>query len=132
MKKKQVNKEKTETELILEFLHNLASDTKNPENSPLNAILSFINEPSVITAIEKINDKLGCKYEDYIDYFWTIEDVENLIALKETDYEKYYTIIYYENILLNMLTKLFEIRYTIVLNFEDIYKSYLLELNTKN
>ena len=55
MKKKQVNKEKTETELILEFLHNLASDTKNPENSPLNAILSFINEPSVITAIEKIN-----------------------------------------------------------------------------
>ena len=125
-------KGKSETAVLLSFLHKVAGDAKTFENTPLNAIITFLNEPSVIDMIQQISEKMGCEYGDYTDYFWSFEDIQNLVALKESEPEKYYTVIHYENLLLNVLTDLFEVKFTIVLNPVDIYISYLLVLKTKN
>lgn len=86
----------------------------------------------IVDMIQQIGEKMGCEYSDYTDYFWSQEDIQNLVALKETEPEKYFTVIHYENLLLNVLTDLFDVKYTVVLNPLDIYSSYLLILKAKN
>ena len=115
----------------LDFLKKIASAEKVYETSPLNAIIAFLNEEYIIESIQQISSKLCCKYSDYTDYFWSFDDIAELVKLKDSDPEKYYTVIQYENILLNILGGLYEVKYNIVLNPEDIYKSYLLLLKTE-
>jgi len=122
---------KSESEVLLDFLKKIASAEKVYETSPLNAIIAFLNEEYIIESIQQISSKLCCKYSDYTDYFWSFDDIAELVKLKDTDPEKYYTVIQYENILLNILGGLYEVKYNIVLNPEDIYKSYLLLLKTE-
>lgn len=122
---------KSESEVLLDFLKKIASAEKVYETSPLNAIIAFLNEEYIIESIQQISSKLCCKYSDYTDYFWSFDDIAELVKLKDSDPEKYYTVIQYENILLNILGGLYEIKYNIVLNPEDIYKSYLLLLKTE-
>lgn len=122
---------KSESEVLLDFLKKIASAEKVYETSPLNAIIAFLNEEYIIESIQQISSKLCCKYSDYTDYFWSFDDIAELVKLKDSDPEKYYTVIQYENILLNILGDLYEVKYNIVLNPEDIYKSYLLLLKTE-
>lgn len=122
---------KSESEVLLDFLKKIASAEKVYETSPLNAIIAFLNEEYIIESIQQISSKLCCKYSDYTDYFWSFDDIAELVKLKDSDPEKYYTVIQYENILLNILRDLYEVKYNIVLNPEDIYKSYLLLLKTE-
>lgn len=122
---------KSESEVLLDFLKKIASAEKVYETSPLNAIIAFLNEEYIIESIQQISSKLCCKYSDYTDYFWSFDDIAELVKLKDSDSEKYYTVIQYENILLNILGGLYEVKYNIVLNPEDIYKSYLLLLKTE-
>lgn len=122
---------KSESEVLLDFLKKIASAEKVYETSPLNAIIAFLNEEYIIESIQQISSKLCCKYSDYTDYFWSFDDIAELVKLKDSDPEKYYTVIQYENILLNILGGLYEVKYNIVLNPEDIYKSYLLLLKTE-
>lgn len=122
---------KSESEVLLDFLKKIASAEKVYETSPLNAIIAFLNEEYIVESIQQISSKLCCKYSDYTDYFWSFDDIAELVKLKDSDPEKYYTVIQYENILLNILGGLYEIKYNIVLNPEDIYKSYLLLLKTE-
>ena len=130
MQKKNPNK-KSESGVLLDFLKKIASAEKVYETSPLNAIITFLNEEYIIESVQQISSKLCCKYSDYTDYFWSFDDIAELVKLKDSDPEKYYTVIQYENILLNILGGLYEIKYNIVLNPEDIYKSYLLLLKTE-
>lgn len=130
MQKKNPNK-KSESEVLLDFLKKIASAEKVYETSPLNAIIAFLNEEYIIESVQQISSKLCCKYSDYTDYFWSFDDIAELVKLKDSDPEKYYTVIQYENILLNILGGLYEVKYNIVLNPEDIYKSYLLLLKTE-
>jgi hypothetical protein len=123
---------KSETATLLSFLHKIAGDVAAFENTPLNAIITFLNEPMIVDMIQQIGEKMGCEYSDYTDYFWSQEDIQNLVTLKETEPEKYFTVIHYENLLLNVLTDLFDVKYTVVLNPLDIYSSYLLILKAKN
>lgn len=122
---------KSESEVLLDFLKKIASAEKVYETSPLNAIIAFLNEEYIIESVQQISSKLCCKYSDYTDYFWSFDDIVELVKLKDSDPEKYYTVIQYENILLNILGGLYEVKYNIVLNPEDIYKSYLLLLKTE-
>lgn len=122
---------KSESEILLDFLKKIASAEKVYETSPLNAIIAFLNEEYIVESIQQISSKLCCKYSDYTDYFWSFDDIAELVKLKDSDPEKYYTVIQYENILLNILGGLYEVKYNIVLNPEDIYKSYLLLLKTE-
>jgi hypothetical protein len=122
---------KSESEVLLDFLKKIASAEKVYETSPLNAIIAFLNEEYIVESIQQISSKLCCKYSDYTDYFWSFDDIAELVKLKDSDPEKYYTVIQYENILLNILGGLYEVKYSIVLNPEDIYKSYLLLLKTE-
>lgn len=122
---------KSESEVLLDFLKKIASAEKIYETSPLNAIIAFLNEEYIVESIQQISSKLCCKYSDYTDYFWSFDDIAELVKLKDSDPEKYYTVIQYENILLNILGGLYEVKYNIVLNPEDIYKSYLLLLKTE-
>ncbi|MBO7715610.1 MAG: hypothetical protein J6S85_18755 [Methanobrevibacter sp.] len=122
---------KSESEVLLDFLKKIASAEKVYETSPLNAIIAFLNEEYIVESIQQISSKLCCKYSDYTDYFWSFDDIAELVKLKDSDPEKYYTVIQYENILLNILGGLYEVKYNIVLNPEDIYKSYLLLLKTE-
>lgn len=122
---------KSESEVLLDFLKKIASAEKVYETSPLNAIIAFLNEEYIVESIQQISNKLCCKYSDYTDYFWSFDDIAELVKLKDSDPEKYYTVIQYENILLNILGGLYEVKYNIVLNPEDIYKSYLLLLKTE-
>lgn len=130
MQKQNPNK-KSESEVLLDFLKKIASAEKVYETSPLNAIIAFLNEEYIIESVQQISSKLCCKYSDYTDYFWSFDDIAELVKLKDSDPEKYYTVIQYENILLNILGGLYEVKYNIVLNPEDIYKSYLLLLKTE-
>ena len=122
---------KSESEVLLDFLKKIASVEKVYETSPLNAIIAFLNEEYIVESVQQISNKLCCKYSDYTDYFWSFDDIAELVKLKDSDPEKYYTVIQYENILLNILGGLYEVKYNIVLNPEDIYKSYLLLLKTE-
>lgn len=122
---------KSESEVLLDFLKKIASAEKVYETSPLNAIIAFLNEEYIVESVQQISSKLCCKYSDYTDYFWSFDDIAELVKLKDSDPEKYYTVIQYENILLNILGGLYEVKYNIVLNPEDIYKSYLLLLKTE-
>ena len=122
---------KSESEVLLDFLKKIASAEKVYETSQLNAIIAFLNEEYIVESVQQISSKLCCKYSDYTDYFWSFDDIAELVKLKDSDPEKYYTVIQYENILLNILGGLYEVKYNIVLNPEDIYKSYLLLLKTE-
>ena len=102
MQKQNPNK-KSESEVLLDFLKKIASAEKVYETSPLNAIIAFLNEEYIIESVQQISSKLCCKYSDYTDYFWSFDDIAELIKLKDSDPEKYYTVIQYENILLNIL-----------------------------
>ena len=69
-------------------------------------------------------------YELY-KMFDSIENIMSLIDLKEKDSEKYYTVIQYTNIMLNLLCSMLGMDQTIVLDPENLRKSYFLVIKLK-
>lgn len=120
----------TNKDAILNFLKNIANN--NIDSDPVDTIIEFLHRDINIDIIPVLLEKISCKYNDFNDYFESRTKIDELIALKETDLEKYYSIIHYENILLNMLCNIVEMPYTIVLDPDDLSKSYYLVIKLKN
>lgn len=121
--------EKTNTEQILKFLHDLAL-THSDIESPMDAIIEFINSDNTADIAEKVIDRLDCDI-DFHSYFKSREAVEELIALKETDIETYYKVIHFESVIINIMVTVVNCPYIIVLNPENLHKSFYLQLRLK-
>ena len=96
-----------------------------------DSIVNFLHQDEITDVIDLVKEKITCKYPDFLDYFDTTENIMALIDLKEEDPEKYYTVIHYANIMLNLLCSLLEMSQTIVLDAEDLRKSYFLVIKLK-
>jgi len=125
------SQKKTNTEQILSFLHDLAlNGAESNIESPMDAIVDFINSDITEGIAEKVIERLSINI-DFHSYFKDRNSVAELIALKETDVETYYKVIYYENVILNVMVSVVNCPYIIVLNPDDLHKSYYLQLRLK-
>lgn len=125
-----MNKHKmTNTELIINFLKKTAKNDN--DSNAMDAIIEFLQRDMLEDAIPIIIEKIKTDY-DFHSYFESCETINDLIALKTTEPEKYYSIIHFENILINILCALIEMPYIVVLEPEDLYKSYYLVINAKS
>ena len=61
-----------------------------------------------------------------------LDSVLNLVCLKESEPERYYNVVHYENILINILASIMGLKYRIVLNPEDLLHPYYLTLSRKS
>ena len=125
---KKSDKEITPTQTILRFLESF-NDGDSPET--FSSIVAFLQQDEVKDIIESISDRITCKYSDYLNYFDSTENIEKLIGLKEENPEKYYTVVHYSNLMLNLLCNILNMNQTIVLSPENLYKSYFLVIKVK-
>ena len=119
------------TQNILRFLESYSTDLDDESTEMFESIINFLHQEEITECIDMIKEKITCKYPDFLDYFDTTENILSLIELKEEDSEKYYTVIHYANIMLNLLCSLLELSQTIVLNPENLRKSYFLVIKLK-
>lgn len=125
------SQKKTNTDIILNFLHDIAKTGKSSNNeSPMDAIIEFINGDITEGIAEKVIKNISTNI-DFHSYFKSKESLDELIALKETDTETYYKVIHYENVILNIMVSVVNCPYIIVLNPEDLNKSFYLQLRFK-
>lgn len=125
------SQKKTNTEQILSFLHDLAlNGAESNIESPMDAIVDFINSDITEGIAEKVIERLSINI-DFHSYFKDQNSVAELITLKETDVETYYKVIYYESVILNVMVSVVNCPYIIVLNPDDLHKSYYLQLRLK-
>lgn len=124
-------KKLTPTQNILWFLESFNSVDESSMEM-FNSIIDFLHKEEISDVIELLCEKVDCKYDDFLNYFDSTEKIEELIDLKEEDPEKYYTVIQYTNIILNLICSLLEMEQTIILNPEDLRKSYFLVIKLKN
>lgn len=119
------------TKKLLDFLHNIFLPDSNVDDmSPMLAIIEFINGDITEGIADKIIDKLDIDI-DFHSYFKDMESVNELIKLKETDIDTYYKVIHFENIILNIMVSVVNCPYIIVLNPDNLHKSYYLQLRFK-
>ena len=124
-------KKLTPTESLLRFLESYGTVQEDKSTEMFDSIVNFLHQDEITEVIELVKEKITCKYPDFLDYFDTTENIMALIDLKEEDPEKYYTVIHYANIMLNLLCSLLEMSQTIVLDPEDLRKSYFLVIKLK-
>ena len=124
-------KKLTPTQSILRFLESYGTVQEDKSTEMFDSIVNFLHQDEISEVIELVKEKITCKYPDFLDYFDTTENIMALIDLKEEDPEKYYTVIHYANIMLNLLCSLLEMSQTIVLDPEDLRKSYFLVIKLK-
>lgn len=124
-------KKLTPTQSLLRFLESYGTVQEDKSTEMFDSIVSFLHQDEITDVIELVKEKITCKYPDFLDYFDTTENIMALIDLKEEDPEKYYTVIHYANIMLNLLCSLLEMSQTIVLDPEDLRKSYFLVIKLK-
>lgn len=122
----------TPTQSLLRFLESYGLNPVDDESTEMfESIVNFLHQEEIQEIIEMIKEKLTCKYPDFLDYFDCTENILSLIDLKTEDPEKYYTVIQYTNIMLNLLCSLLEMDQTIVLDPENLRKSYFLVIKLK-
>lgn len=124
-------KKLTPTQSILRFLESYGTVQEDKSTEMFDSIVNFLHQDEITDVIDLVKEKITCKYPDFFDYFDTTENIMTLIDLKEEDPEKYYTVIHYANIMLNLLCSLLEMSQTIVLEAEDLRKSYFLVIKLK-
>ena len=124
-------KKLTPTQSLLRFLESYGTVQDDKSTEMFDSIVSFLHQDEITDVIDLVKEKITCKYPDFLDYFDTTENIMALIDLKEEDPEKYYTVIHYANIMLNLLCSLLEMSQTIVLDPEDLRKSYFLVIKLK-
>lgn len=124
-------KKLTPTQSLLRFLESYGTAQEDKSMEMFDSIVNFLQQDEIADVIDSVKEKITCKYPDFLDYFDTTENIMTLIDLKEEDPEKYYTVIHYANIMLNLLCSLLEMNQTIVLDAEDLRKSYFLVIKLK-
>ena len=124
-------KKLTPTQSLLRFLESYGTVQEDKSTEMFDSIVNFLQQDEIVDVIDSVKEKITCKYPDFLDYFDTTENIMTLIDLKEEDPEKYYTVIHYANIMLNLLCSLLEMNQTIVLDAEDLRKSYFLVIKLK-
>lgn len=124
-------KKLTPTQSLLRFLESYGTVQEDKSTEMFDSIVNFLQQDEIADVIDSVKEKITCKYPDFLDYFDTTENIMTLIDLKEEDPEKYYTVIHYANIMLNLLCSLLEMNQTIVLDTEDLRKSYFLVIKLK-
>ena len=124
-------KKLTPTQSLLRFLESYGTVQDDKSTEMFDSIVNFLHQDEITDVIDLVKEKITCKYPDFLDYFDTTENIIALIDLKEEDPEKYYTVIHYANIMLNLLCSLLEMSQTIVLDPEDLRKSYFLVIKLK-
>ena len=124
-------KKLTPTQSLLRFLESYGTVQEDKSTEMFDSIVNFLHQDEISEVIDLVKEKITCKYPDFLDYFDTTENIMALIDLKEEDPEKYYTVIHYANIMLNLLCSLLEMSQTIVLDPEDLWKSYFLVIKLK-
>ena len=124
-------KKLTPTQSLLRFLESYGTVQDDKSTEMFDSIVNFLHQDEITDVIDLVKEKITCKYPDFLDYFDTTENIMALIDLKEEDPEKYYTVIHYANIMLNLLCSLLEMSQTIVLDPEDLRKSYFLVIKIK-
>lgn len=124
-------KKLTPTQSLLRFLESYGTVQEDKSTEMFDSIVNFLHQDEITDVIDLVKEKITCKYPDFLDYFDTTENIMALIDLKEEDPEKYYTVIHYANIMLNLLCSLLEMSQTIVLDPEDLRKSYFLVIKLK-
>lgn len=124
-------KKLTPTQSLLRFLESYGTVQEDKSTEMFDSIVNFLHQDEITDVIDLVKEKITCKYPDFLDYFDTTENIMALIDLKEEEPEKYYTVIHYANIMLNLLCSLLEMSQTIVLDPEDLRKSYFLVIKLK-
>ena len=124
-------KKLTPTQSLLRFLESYGTVQEDKSTEMFDSIVNFLHQDEITDVIDLVKEKITCKYPDFLDYFDTTENIMALIDLREEDPEKYYTVIHYANIMLNLLCSLLEMSQTIVLDPEDLRKSYFLVIKLK-
>ena len=124
-------KKLTPTQSLLRFLESYGTVQEDKSTEMFDSIVNFLQQDEIADVIDSVKEKITCKYSDFLDYFDTTENIMTLIDLKEEDPEKYYTVVHYANIMLNLLCSLLEMNQTIVLDTEDLRKSYFLVIKLK-
>ena len=124
-------KKLTPTQSLLRFLESYGTVQEDKSTEMFDSIVNFLQQDEIVDFIDSVKEKITCKYPDFFNYFDTTENIMALIDLKEEDPEKYYTVIHYANIMLNLLCSLLEMNQTIVLDTEDLRKSYFLVIKLK-
>ena len=124
-------KKLTPTQSLLRFLESYGTAQEDKSTEMFDSIVNFLQQDEIVDVIDSVKEKITCKYPDFLDYFDTTENIMTLIDLKEEDPEKYYTVVHYANIMLNLLCSLLEMNQTIVLDTEDLRKSYFLVIKLK-
>lgn len=124
-------KKLTPTQSLLRFLESYGTVQEDKSTEMFESIVNFLHQDEITDVIDLVKEKITCKYPDFLDYFDSTENIMALIDLKEEDPEKYYTVIHYANIMLNLLCSLLEMSQTIVLDSEDLRKSYFLVIKLK-
>ena len=121
----------TSTQSLLRFLESFGTNPPDESTEMFESIVNFLQQDEIQEIIEMIKEKLSCKYPDFLNYFDSIENIMSLIDLKEKDSEKYYTVVQYTNIMLNLLCSMLGMDQTIVLDPENLRKSYFLVIKLK-
>jgi len=121
----------TLTQSLLRFLESFGTNPSDESAEMFESIVNFLQQDEIQEIIEMIKEKLTCKYPDFLNYFDSTENIMSLIDLKEEDSEKYYTVIQYTNIMLNLLCSMLGMDQTIVLDPENLRKSYFLVIKLK-
>lgn len=115
---------------ILKYLENLALQDK-PD--PLETIVMFVTSDDFMEASGIVLDIMLTKDDtDFFTYFENIEKLRSLIKMRKQDIKKYYDIVYYENVLISMVSRILNLDYVITLNPDDLTKSYFIKLRYQN
>ena len=125
-------KKLTPTQSILHFLETYGTTPVEKSMEMFNRLVEFLHQEEFSEIIELLKERIDSQYPDFLDYFDTTENILALIDLKTENPDKYYTVIQYTNIILNLLCTMTDTGQVIVLNPEDLYKSYFLVVKLKN
>ena len=125
-------KKLTPTQSILHFLETYGTTPVEKSMEMFNSLVEFLHQEEFSEIIELLKERIDSEYPDFLDYFDTTENILALIDLKTENPDKYYTVIQYTNIILNLLCTMTDTGQVIVLNPEDLYKSYFLVVKLKN
>ena len=101
--------------------------------NPLSAIVEFINTEPVQQIYETVVESVNApECPEYYTYFETDDDIEKLSTLKENDVNMYYKVISYETVLVNLLAKIINLPFFIVMPPDNLEKTYFIKLSTKS
>lgn len=125
-------KKLTPTQSILRFLETYGTTPVEKAMELFDSLVKFLHQEEFSEIIELLKERIDSQYPDFLNYFDTIENILTLIDLKTENPDKYYTVIQYTNIILNLLCTITNTDQVLVLNPEDLYKSYFLVVKLKN